>query len=30
MDVRFIPPGRNAPHEVNAFIEIPQGGLPVK
>lgn len=30
MDVRFIPPGKNAPHEVNAFIEIPQGGLPVK
>jgi inorganic pyrophosphatase len=30
MDVRFIPPGRNPPHEVNAFIEIPQGGLPVK
>lgn len=30
MDIRFIPPGRNPPHEVNAFIEIPQGGLPVK
>lgn len=30
MDVRFIPPGQNPPHEVNAFIEIPQGGLPVK
>lgn len=30
MDVRFIPPGRNPPYEVNAFIEIPQGGLPVK
>ncbi len=30
MDVRFIPPGRNPPQEVNAFIEIPQGGLPVK
>jgi inorganic pyrophosphatase len=30
MDVRFIPPGRNPPTEVNAFIEIPQGGLPVK
>ncbi|PZO46734.1 MAG: inorganic diphosphatase, partial [Alphaproteobacteria bacterium] len=23
-------PGRNPPHEVNAFVEIPQGGLPVK
>jgi inorganic pyrophosphatase len=30
MDVTKIPPGRNPPHEVNAFIEIPQGGLPVK
>jgi len=30
MDIRFIPPGRNPPHEVNAFVEIPQGGLPVK
>lgn len=30
MDVRFIPPGQNAPYEVNAFVEIPQGGLPVK
>lgn len=30
MDVRFISPGRNPPHEVNAFVEIPQGGLPVK
>ncbi|MEJ0060157.1 MAG: inorganic diphosphatase [Terricaulis sp.] len=30
MDIRFIPPGRNAPFEVNAFVEIPQGGLPVK
>ena len=30
MDIRFIPPGRNPPREVNAFIEIPQGGLPVK
>ena len=30
MDVRFIPPGRNPPQEVNAFVEIPQGGLPVK
>ena len=30
MDVRQIPPGRNPPDEVNAFVEIPQGGLPVK
>jgi inorganic pyrophosphatase len=30
MDIRFISPGHNPPHEVNAFVEIPQGGLPVK
>lgn len=30
MDVSRIPPGRTPPDEVNAFIEIPQGGLPVK
>lgn len=30
MDISQIPPGRNAPHEVNAFVEIPQGGSPVK
>lgn len=30
MDVRQIPPGRNPPFEVNAFVEIPQGGSPVK
>jgi len=30
VDVRRIPSGRNPPDEVNAFIEIPQGGLPVK
>jgi inorganic pyrophosphatase len=30
MDVTKIAPGRAPPHEVNAFIEIPQGGLPVK
>lgn len=30
MDVAKIAPGRAPPHEVNAFIEIPQGGLPVK
>lgn len=30
MSISNIPPGRNPPHEVNAFVEIPQGGLPVK
>lgn len=30
MDVRQISPGRRPPEEVNAFIEIPQGGQPVK
>jgi inorganic pyrophosphatase len=30
MDVSAIPPGRNPPQEVNAFVEIPQGGQPVK
>ena len=30
MDVARIAPGRKPPEEVNAFIEIPQGGLPVK
>jgi inorganic pyrophosphatase len=30
MDVARIAPGRAPPHELNAFIEIPQGGLPVK
>ncbi len=30
MDITKIPPGRNPPHEVNAFVEIPQGALPVK
>jgi len=30
MDIRFVPPGRHAPTDVNAFVEIPQGGLPVK
>jgi inorganic pyrophosphatase len=30
MDVTQIPPGRNPPEEVNAVIEIPQGGMPVK
>ena len=30
MDVSKIPPGRNPPDEINAVIEIPQGGVPVK
>ncbi|NWG71822.1 MAG: inorganic diphosphatase [Parvularculaceae bacterium] len=30
MDIRAIPAGRRPPDEVNAFIEIPFGGLPVK
>lgn len=30
MDVKQISPGDNPPEEVNAFIEIPQGGMPVK
>ncbi|MGE0829188.1 MAG: inorganic diphosphatase [Hyphomonadaceae bacterium] len=30
MDITAIPPGRDPPREVNAFVEIPQGGLPVK
>ena len=30
MDVTKISPGAHAPLEVNAFIEIPQGGMPVK
>jgi inorganic pyrophosphatase len=30
MQVKLIPPGRNPPEEVNAFIEIPQGGMPIK
>jgi inorganic pyrophosphatase len=30
MDISRIPPGRNPPDEVNAFVEIPQGALPVK
>lgn len=30
MDVSAIPPGRDPPREVNAFVEIPQGGQPVK
>jgi inorganic pyrophosphatase len=30
MDVSRIPPGKAPPDEVNAFIEIPQGGQPIK
>lgn len=30
MDISRIPVGANPPHEVNAIIEIPQGGVPVK
>jgi inorganic pyrophosphatase len=30
MDVAKIPAGRNPPEDLNAIIEIPQGGLPVK
>ncbi len=30
MDIAHLPPGRHPPQEVNAFVEIPQGGQPVK
>ncbi len=30
MDLNLIPIGDNPPHDVNVFIEIPQGGSPVK
>src|SRR5256885_15359077 len=30
MDISRIPTGSNPPAEVNAVIEIPQGGVPVK
>ncbi|HEY4133804.1 MAG TPA: inorganic diphosphatase [Alphaproteobacteria bacterium] len=30
MDITKIPAGVNAPDDINAIIEIPQGGLPVK
>ncbi len=30
MDLNRIPAGRNPPHDINAVIEIPQGGVPVK
>src|SRR6478736_10315059 len=30
MDLSKIPVGVNPPYDVNAIIEIPQGGVPVK
>jgi inorganic pyrophosphatase len=30
MDLSKISAGRNPPHDLNAFIEIPPGGEPVK
>ena len=30
MDINLIPAGRNPPKDVNAVIEIPLGGVPVK
>lgn len=30
MDISRVPAGRNPPKDVNALIEIPQGGVPVK
>jgi inorganic pyrophosphatase len=30
MDLSKVPTGRNPPHDVNVFVEIPQGGYPVK
>lgn len=30
MDVKRISPGVSPPDDINAFIEIPQGGMPVK
>lgn len=30
MDLKKLPIGKNAPDEVNAVIEIPQGGAPIK
>jgi inorganic pyrophosphatase len=30
MDIREIPAGRNPPTDINVFIEIPLGGVPVK
>jgi inorganic pyrophosphatase len=30
VDIREIPAGRNPPKDINVFIEIPLGGVPVK
>lgn len=30
MDISAIPTGKNPPYDVNVFIEIPLGGVPVK
>ncbi|MEX6723762.1 inorganic diphosphatase [Parapedomonas caeni] len=30
MDIRFIPVGKNPPHDINVIVEIPRGGEPVK
>lgn len=30
MDISKIPAGKNPPHDVNAVIEIPIGGVPIK
>ena len=30
MDIREVPAGRNPPSDLNVFIEIPLGGVPVK
>lgn len=30
MDLKRIPIGDNPPHEINAIIEVPMGGVPVK
>ena len=30
MDIREIPAGRNPPSDINVFIEIPLGGVPMK
>jgi inorganic pyrophosphatase len=30
MDIAKVPIGRDAPHDINVVVEIPQGGAPVK
>jgi inorganic pyrophosphatase len=30
MDLSRIPTGKNVPDDINVFVEIPQGGMPVK